>query len=119
MKLQSYKRWLAVGASSAMLAVTMSAGQAYAQDNEPSVDDEIITIGTRRTQRSAADTPAPVDVISGVEFTRNAANDVQERVGAGKRLGSQSRGSRTTKTVAATRDKRDLSRQSQIHLCLP
>ena len=78
MKLQSYKRWLAIGASSAMLAVSMSAGSALAQDNEPAVDDEIITIGTRRTQRSAADTPAPVDVISGVEFTRNAANDVQD-----------------------------------------
>ena len=78
MKFQSYKRWLAVGASSAMLAVSMSAGPAFAQDNEPSVDDEIITIGTRRAQRSAADTPAPVDVISGVEFTRNAANDVQD-----------------------------------------
>ncbi|MEL6686923.1 MAG: TonB-dependent receptor [Pseudomonadota bacterium] len=78
MKFQSYKRWLAVGASSAMLAVSTSAGSALAQDNEPSVDDEIITIGTRRAQRSAADTPAPVDVISGVEFTRNAANDVQD-----------------------------------------
>lgn len=78
MKILDMKGWLAASASTAMLATMMSAGTAYAQDNEPTADDEIITIGTRRTQRSAADTPAPVDVISGVEFTRNASDDVQD-----------------------------------------
>ena len=43
-----------------------------------SAEDEVVSIGTRRKARSAADTPAPVDVISGVEFTQNAANDVQD-----------------------------------------
>lgn len=77
MKKHTMKGWLALGASSAMLA-TMMAAPGYAQNaDETAVDDEIITVGTRRTQRSAADTPAPVDVISGVEFTRNAADDVQ------------------------------------------
>ncbi|WP_298917785.1 TonB-dependent receptor [uncultured Algimonas sp.] len=42
------------------------------------VMDEIVTIGTRRTQRSAADTPAPVDVITALEFNRNASDDVQD-----------------------------------------
>ena len=75
----SMKGWLAATASGAMLATMMSAG-AVAQDTleDTIVEDEIVTIGTRRLQRSAADTPAPVDVISGVEFTRNAANDVQD-----------------------------------------
>jgi iron complex outermembrane receptor protein len=78
MKRFTMKGLLAVSASSAMMAAMMSTG-AYAQNaDEPTVEDEIITIGTRRTQRSAADTPAPVDVISGVEFTRNASNDVQD-----------------------------------------
>jgi iron complex outermembrane receptor protein len=79
MDTKEMKRLLAVNVSTAMLAATMSAGTVYAQDNDDSADnDEIITIGTRRTQRSAADTPAPVDVISGVDFTRNAADDVQD-----------------------------------------
>ena len=79
MKRTTLKGWLAAGCSGAMLATMMSAG-AHAQDTleDTIVEDEIITIGTRRLQRSAADTPAPVDVISGIEFTRNAANDVQD-----------------------------------------
>jgi iron complex outermembrane receptor protein len=79
MKNTNLKGWLATSVSTAMLATMMSAGAAYAQDNGDNViEDEIITIGTRRTQRSAADTPAPVDVISGIEFTRSAADDVQD-----------------------------------------
>lgn len=78
MKTMSFKTWLAISASAAMLsgAATQTA---FAQSSSTDVvEDEIITIGTRRTQRSAADTPAPVDVISGIEFTRNAATDVQD-----------------------------------------
>ncbi len=79
MKDLNLKALLAMGASSAMIATAMSTG-ALAQDSleDTIVEDEIITIGTRRLQRSAADTPAPVDVISGVEFTRNASDDVQD-----------------------------------------
>ena len=79
MKRITLKGWLAAGCSGVMLATMMSAG-AVAQDTleDTIVDDEIVTIGTRRLQRSAADTPAPVDVITGVEFTRNASNDVQD-----------------------------------------
>ena len=72
------KATLAATASTALLA-TMLATPAYAQSNDTSViQDEIITIGTRRTARSAADTPAPVDVISGIEFSKSASNDVQD-----------------------------------------
>ena len=74
------KGWLAATASGAMMATLLSAG-AHAQDTlEDTIVDEdvVVTIGTRRLQRSAADTPAPVDVITGIEFTRNAANDVQD-----------------------------------------
>lgn len=80
MKNTDLKNWLAASVSTAMLATMLGAGTAYAQDNsdDDAVQDEIITVGTRRTARSAADTPAPVDVISGVEFTRNAADDVQD-----------------------------------------
>jgi iron complex outermembrane receptor protein len=37
----------------------------------------IITIGTRRDQRSAADTPAPVDVIAADEVLNQGDNDIQ------------------------------------------
>ncbi|WP_026942428.1 TonB-dependent receptor plug domain-containing protein [Hellea balneolensis] len=74
----SLKSALAVSASAAMLAGAMAA-PAHAQTSDGfNAEDEIISIGTRRQARSAADTPAPVDVISGVEFTQNAANDVQD-----------------------------------------
>ena len=45
-----------------------------AQDEE--VIEEVITIGTRRKARSAADSPAPVDVVSGSELTNQADNDL-------------------------------------------
>ncbi len=72
----SLKSTLAMTASTALLA-TMLATPTYAQSSDTSViTDEIITIGTRRQARSAADTPAPVDVISGVEFTNQAVGDI-------------------------------------------
>ncbi len=66
--------------TSALLAGSLLAADmfyistAYAQNAE----DEVIAVGTRRSARSAADTVAPVDVISGVEFTQNSSTDVQD-----------------------------------------
>jgi iron complex outermembrane receptor protein len=40
--------------------------------------EEIVTTGTRRADRSAADSPVPVDVISGTEFSQAASADVQD-----------------------------------------
>lgn len=75
----SLKSHLAVTASAALLAGLL-ATPVYAQDGDTGANnsDEIITTGTRRKARSAADTPAPVDVISGVEFTNQASNDLQD-----------------------------------------
>jgi iron complex outermembrane receptor protein len=62
-----------------MLAALPVHAQAQISDTTVGAsEDIIITTGTRRAQRSTADTPAPVDVISAVEFTTNAANDVQD-----------------------------------------
>ncbi len=73
------KPWLIATASTAILMGSL-ATPVYAQNSSDTsvVEDEIITIGTRRAARSAADTPAPVDVISAVELTQNAATDVQD-----------------------------------------
>ena len=60
------------------LAVPLAMGlpvQAFAQDGEI---EEVIITGTRVADRSAADSPVPVDVISGSEFRDNASTDVQD-----------------------------------------
>ena len=75
----AYKTWLALSTSTLMLAALPM--HAHAQIEDTTIDaaeDVVITTGTRRALRSAADTPAPVDVISGIEFTTNAADDVQD-----------------------------------------
>ena len=60
------------------LAVPVAMGlplQVSAQDGEL---EEVIITGTRVADRSAADSPVPVDVISGSDFRANASTDVQD-----------------------------------------
>jgi len=51
---------------------------AFAEESGASEIEEVVVIGSRRAGRSSADSPAPVDVIAGEEFTRNAGTDVQD-----------------------------------------
>ena len=60
------------------IAVPIAMGlpvQAIAQDGEI---EEVIITGTRVADRSAADSPVPVDVISGSEFRDTASTDIQD-----------------------------------------
>jgi iron complex outermembrane receptor protein len=57
------------------LAVGLPVGSAFAQDGAE--EGEIVVTGTRRASRSAADTPAPVDVISAQELLDQADTDLQ------------------------------------------
>ncbi len=61
------------------LASTISSAPALAQGDgaDDGSGDVIITIGTRRDQRSAADTPAPIDVIAADEVLNQGDNDIQ------------------------------------------
>jgi len=68
MRTTTLKTQLALGVSALMLVGSWST-VAFAAD-------EIISTGTRRQARSAADTPAPVDVISGDEFVNQASADI-------------------------------------------
>ena len=70
MRTTTLKTQLALGVSALMLVGSWST-VAFAAD-------EVISTGTRRAARSAADTPAPIDVISGDEFVNNASSDVVE-----------------------------------------
>ena len=56
------------------LAVAMAQG-AVAQDNDL---EEVIITGTRLSDRSAQDSPVPVDVITGTEMRSNGSTDLQD-----------------------------------------
>ncbi len=65
-------------ASFALASFALAPVAANAADGAEDTIEEVVVIGTRRAARSAADTTAPVDVITGEDFTRNAATDVQD-----------------------------------------
>ncbi len=69
---------LAIGVISALVVAlpqqTFAQGSA-AKDDGPI--EEIVTTGTRRADRSAADSPVPIDVISGAEIRQNSSSDLQ------------------------------------------
>ncbi len=78
MKSIHFRTGLAVTTSLTLMAGLMSA-PAYAQSSDsPVVEDEIITVGTRRNARSAKDVVAPVDVISSSELLNQAPNDIAD-----------------------------------------
>ena len=41
--------------------------------------EEVVAVGTRREARSVGDSPAPVDIISGSDFTNQGAADLPEQ----------------------------------------
>lgn len=78
-KLASFKKSALFLACALPLASTASF-QAYAQEAEAENEntEQIIVTGTRLTNRSAADSTVPIDVISGEEFRQNSSADVQD-----------------------------------------
>jgi iron complex outermembrane recepter protein len=60
--------------------MSVTAPTAYAQDATAGDvdDDQIVVTGTRRAARSAADTPAPVDVIGSEELLNQADSDLAD-----------------------------------------
>ena len=54
--------------------------QAVAQDDTRDVE-EVITTGTRSEERSSSESPAPIDVITGDEFTNQADTDLGHLIG--------------------------------------
>jgi iron complex outermembrane recepter protein len=67
-------------AAAITLAAGLSAGPAFAQQDDGAsgqTDDIIITVGTRRDARSAANSPAPIDVIGRDELLSQGDTDIQ------------------------------------------
>ena len=71
--------WKGIAATSVIaIAASLPTGAALAQDDGPAAsDDVIVSVGTRRASRSAASTPAPVDVISADEVLNQGDTDIQ------------------------------------------
>ena len=64
-----------------LLALALPAAVVFPQQSFAQADEEIeeiITTGTRREDRSAADSPVPIDVISGAVLSKNSSADVQD-----------------------------------------
>jgi iron complex outermembrane receptor protein len=56
----------------------VAASTASAQETTVEDVEKVIVTGTRMMNRSAADSPVPVDIISGEDFRQNASTDVQD-----------------------------------------
>ena len=81
MRTRKHTPRLAWAVSAAMLSGSLTAPTVvFAADAETdeSAIEEVIVVGSRRAARSAADTTAPVDVITGQDFVKNASTDVQD-----------------------------------------
>ncbi len=63
------------GGAAILIAMGAPTGVVYAQDGA-STSDVVISVGTRRGARSAANTPAPVDVISSEELVNQGDTDL-------------------------------------------
>ncbi|MGB3724930.1 MAG: TonB-dependent receptor [Glaciecola sp.] len=73
---RTFKKSALFLACAASLATSLPT-QVMAQEDDTDTEQIIVT-GTRMTDRSAADSPVPVDVISGDEFRQNSSADVQD-----------------------------------------
>ena len=73
-KFSTYKKVLLTLVAPMLVAIPQ---QTLAQAEEEAIE-EIITTGTRMAERSAADSPVAVDVISGNDFRLNSSSDVQD-----------------------------------------
>ncbi|MDJ0919130.1 MAG: TonB-dependent receptor [Woeseiaceae bacterium] len=78
MKIRLGKKEGALLALVAPLLVAFPQQSIAQEDGADESIEEIITTGTRRADRSAADSPVAVDVIGGTEFRQNSSSDVQD-----------------------------------------
>lgn len=65
-------------ASPPLLAQDAGGEAASPEASDSSVQDEVVVLGTRRTDRSIADSASPVDVIGAEELTKQPAADMLE-----------------------------------------
>lgn len=71
-------RWLMSASAIALVAPGMSTVSLAQQNRADEPIEEIITTGTRRAQRSAADSSVPIDVVSGQELENMGTTDLDD-----------------------------------------
>ncbi|AEP31624.1 TonB-dependent receptor plug domain-containing protein [Brumicola nitratireducens] len=78
-KKNKFSKKTAIAMAISLPLMTTTSIQSFAQEQkaEDTVEKVIVT-GTRMMNRSAADSPVPVDIISGDEFRQNSSADVQD-----------------------------------------
>ena len=55
---------------------------AFAEQDEQMVEEEVVVVGSRRQDRSAADSPVPVDVVGGEDFRNLGGTDMDSLIAA-------------------------------------
>ena len=74
----SKRSFVCTVATVATVLAGLGTAPAIAAEGDADELEEVTVIGTRRAAGSASDTPAPVDIITGADFTRAAGSDVQD-----------------------------------------
>ena len=69
---------LTVGTALGSPALAQQEAQGRGAHDHSGIIEEVVAIGSRRAARSAADTPAPVDVVGGEDFSDQATSDLSD-----------------------------------------
>lgn len=78
-KFKTYKKsTLALACALPLMASVPAYTFAQSEEGAQEEIENVIVTGTRMTNRSAADSTVPIDVISGEEFRQNSSSDVQD-----------------------------------------
>ena len=76
----SQKFKLGTLALSVSLALATTAGYAEEATDEAESDERVVVLGSRSAPRSVADSPVPIDLISGEDFVNNPAGNMLDAV---------------------------------------
>ena len=82
--MSSFERATLLVSAALVAALAAFAGSSVAQETTPAAGplEEVVVVGTRRRDRSAADSPVPVDVVSGDDFLAHGGSDMDDLLAA-------------------------------------
>ena len=82
--MSSFERATLLVSAALVAALAAFAGTSVAQESTPAAGplEEVVVVGTRRRDRSAADSPVPVDVVTGDDFLAHGDTDMDNLLSA-------------------------------------
>ena len=82
--MSSFERATFLVSAALVAALAAFAGTSVAQETTPAAGplEEVVVVGTRRRDRSAADSPVPVDVVTGDDFLAHGDTDMDNLLSA-------------------------------------